>query len=182
MGVEKYRRQTGSVRDDRRRNLLGRSGQRKRFIDRTAIEAIDGVLWKFEIVLLERRVAAGVAKEIAENTIVEDAERGPDRHLAISLRIPGESYTGLDVRVVAVIELFSGPWANNRHRDRGRCWITQQVGKVCPLLVGNTVELIAQPKSQRQVAPHLPSVLSIPVVLVLAEMLVVGGLASSSLV
>src|SRR2546430_798719 len=107
---------------------------------------------------------------------MEDAECTSHSHLPVALRIPGESYTRLDIGVVCRIKLFSGPWADDGHCNRGCCRITQQVGKVRALFVGDTIELIAHAQGKREVASHFPCVLYVPVVLMLAKVLIVRTL------
>ena len=134
------------------------------------------------VVLFKRRIAPGIAEKVAEDAIVENTECAADRHLAIALWIPRETDPRFDVRIVGRVELVSRPRSDDRHSDRTRSGVTQQIGEVRVFFVRNAIQLVASAKRQGKVAPYFPRILSEPVVFMLSEILIIRSLPGSPLV
>src|SRR5579864_2034849 len=104
---------------------------------------------------------------------MENSECGSHGGFPIVEGIPGDSHSGLDVRVILLKERVPGPRSDDRQGDRLPCWnrsrVGEEVGEVRPLFERHAVELIANPQTQRQVWANLPLVLTEPVVFVLPE-------------
>src|SRR6185436_4286351 len=76
------------VRDHSCRKLIRRSWQRKWAVDTAPIESIDRIEGKGIVVLLERRIATGIPKQISEHTIMKNSKSSANSGLAVTPWIP----------------------------------------------------------------------------------------------
>src|SRR5260370_35911473 len=116
-----------------------------------------GINREISISGLEWGIGAGVAKRVAKNAIVENPKRSSYRRLPVALRIPREANARLDVLVVRLVERMacSRSHGGKRHllarRERSR--ILKQIGEIRGLLLGHSVELVAQSQIQSKCIP-----------------------------
>src|SRR4051794_7283732 len=114
---------------------------------------------------------------------MEYSIRAAYRRLSFLQRIPSEADPRLEVRKIIVIEKPTGSWAGEFKGQRRRSICRDiQVRKISTRFVRHAVELVPQPKVQREIRAQLPTVLGIKTIFALPEFAVIGSRAHATLI